>query len=203
MRTEKSDGCDDSYWSLSLLRKLRASPPECGGDTTTVPTIRKLLILLVLAVGCASAPPKEPCRLLIESDISAVQGAAPVSATATSHKSGDITVSQCFYLLPEQSRSVTLEITSGPHVHELWEKQFEPGEKEEKGSGETHAIEVKGIGRDAFWGGNRVSGALYVEVAGRGRRDFIMRISIGGAGDVATKIEHAKTLARAALERMN
>lgn len=153
----------------------------------------------MLAVGCASrADIGDPCRLLTSDDIAAAQGAAPTSAQATLHDSGNIHVSQCIYLLPEQSRSVTLEVTTAPHVHELWEKQFEPGEEREREheSNETHAIEVKGLGRDAFWGGNRVSGALYVEM-----RNAIMRISIGGPGDTKTKMDRAKELAKLVLLR--
>ena len=160
----------------------------------------KLLIFMLLIAACASAPqPTDPCDLLANDDILAIQGAAPLSAHATSHTSGDVTVSQCFYLLPEQSRSVTLEITTARNVRELWEKQFEPNEKQEneKEPTETHAIEVKGIGRDAFWGGNRVSGALFVLTRGA-----ILRVSIGGGGDVAMKMEHAKILTRAALKAM-
>ena len=113
------------------------------------------------------------------------------------HTSGDVTVSQCYFRLPDPSRSITLELTTARNLHELWEKQFEPGEGGERESGEKHAIEVKRLGRDAFWSGNRVSGALYVLT-----RHTIMRISIGGAGDQATKLEHAKTLAKDALARI-
>ena len=172
-----------------------------------------LLILLPLTVACAtalpSAPPPDPCVFLTNDDIAAVQGIPPLSAHATSHTSGDVTVSECFYLMPEQSQSVTLELTTSPNAHQSWEKQFEPGEeKEEKEKGETHAIEVKGLGVDAFWGGNRVSGALYllIQCADRSARcavsDAIMRISIGGGGDLQTKMEHTKELARRAITRM-
>ena len=157
------------------------------------------LIALVLASACAtSAPPAataNPCVLLAEDDISAAQGERPVRTQMTSHTSGGVTVSQCFFLLPDQSRSVTLELTAARSVRKLWEKQFEPGE--EKESGETHAIEVKDLGRDAFWGGNRVSGSLYVL-----SRDAIVKISIGGSGDASTKMERAKELARRALARL-
>jgi hypothetical protein len=172
-----------------------------------------LLILLPLTVACASArpsvPPPDPCAFLTSDDIAAVQGAPPASAHATSHTSGDVTVSQCFYLMPEQSRSVTLELTTAPDAHKLWEKQFEPGEeKEDHEKGETHAIEVKDLGADAFWGGNRVSGALYVLIRCADRSaqcavsDAIVRISIGGGGDLQTKMEHTKDLARRAITRM-
>ena len=155
----------------------------------------KLLILLPLIVACASAPPAappaDPCVFLTADDLKAVQGEAPVSANPTSHASGDTTVSQCFYLMPEQSKSVSVEITTSPNIYKIWERQFEPEE-----SGETHALEVKDLGRDAFWGGNRVSGSLFVLT-----RDGIFKITVGGAGDTATKMEHSKALARAILKR--
>jgi len=159
-----------------------------------------LLIVLLLMAACASAPPSappaDPCVFLTSNDIEAVQGEAPVSSHATSHASGDTTVSQCFYLMREQSKSVSVEITTSPNIHKTWEQQFEPDEKkEEKESNETHALEIKDLGTDAFWGGNRVSGSLYLLT-----RDGIFKISIGGAGDIATKMEHTKALARAILK---
>jgi hypothetical protein len=157
----------------------------------------KLLILLPLMAACASVPPPispaDPCVFLTSNDIEAVQGEAPVSSHATSHKSGDTTVSQCFYLMPEQSKSISVEITTSSNLHKTWERQFEPEE-----SGETHAIEVKDVGTDAFWGGNRVSGSLYVLT-----REGIFKITIGGAGDAATKMERTKTLARKILAALS
>jgi hypothetical protein len=172
--------------------------------------MRKILIPLIFAFGCTSmnAPltPPDPCSLLTKEEVFAVQGDAFVDAGKTLHTSGDITVAQCFYRLPDAARSVTLEVTTARNVHELWEKQFEPGgererERErgesERESGETHAIEIKGLGRDASWSGNRVSGALYILT-----RHAILRISIGGSGDQASKIERATKLAKAALPRL-
>jgi hypothetical protein len=160
--------------------------------------MRKSLILLLFAFGCTSAAiPPDPCSLLTKEEIFAVQDATFIDATKNLHTSGDVTVSQCYFRLPDASRSITLELTTARDLHELWEKQFEPGEEGERESGEKHAIEVKGLGRDAFWSGNRVSAALNVLTRGA-----IMRISIGGAGDQATKLEHAKALAKDALAKM-
>jgi len=153
----------------------------------------KLLILLPLIVACASAPPAappaDPCAFLTAEDIKAVEGEAPVSTHPTSHVSGDTTVSQCFYLMPEQSKSISVEITTSANLHKTWEQQFEPAE--EKESNETHALEIKDLGTEAYWGGNRVSGSLYMLT-----RDGIFKITVGGAGDVATKMERSKALAR-------
>lgn len=162
----------------------------------------KLLILLLLTAACASAPsaapPPDPCVFLAAQDIQAVQGEAPVSSHATSHASGDTTVSQCFYVMPEQSKSISVEITTSANIHKTWERQFESGEEgEEKDSHQPHTLELHDLGTDSFWGGNRVSGSLYMLTRGG-----IFKITIGGAGDVTTKMEHTKELARRVIARL-
>jgi len=163
---------------------------------------RKLLISLGLLTlfGCAStAPPPlpDPCSLLGASDIPDLAGTQKSVKT-----SGDETVAQCYFRVREESRSVTLEITrasSQAATRALWEKQFEPGEREEeeKGKREVHGVEVHGLGEDAMWTGNRVSGALYVRTT-----NTILRISIGGTGTSEEKLERAKLLARKAIQRL-
>jgi hypothetical protein len=56
---------------------------------------------------------------------------------------------------------------------------------------------VEGIGDEAFWTGNRVGGALFVL-----KGNAYLRISVGGAGDQAAKIEKSKTLAASALKQL-
>lgn len=163
---------------------------------------RKLLISLSLLTffGCASAPPPplpDPCSLLDASDIDDL-----VDAQKSVKASGDEAVAQCYFRVREESRSVTLEITrasSPAATRALWEKQFEPKEREEReqGAGEVHGVEVPNLGEDAIWTGNRVSGALYVRTA-----NTILRISLGGIGTPEMKLERAKLLARRAIQRL-
>ena len=83
--------------------------------------MRKSLILLLFACGCAStAIPPDPCSLLTKEEISAVQDATFLDATKNLHTSGDVTVSQCYFRLPDPSRSITLELTTARNLHELW-----------------------------------------------------------------------------------
>lgn len=155
--------------------------------------------------GCATSKPlPDPCTLLSISDVEQAQGNVYLDATKSVKTSGGVTVSQCYFRLPEASRSVTLELTragSAHATHELWEKQFEAKEKEkdkhEEGENETHGIEVKDLGEDAIWTGNRVSGALYVLT-----NDTILRISLGGIGTQELKVERAKMLARRVLPKL-
>ena len=172
----------------------------------------KLLYLLLLAVPLLSLnaqPLPDPCKLLTISDVEQAQGNVYLDTAKSVKTSGGVTVSQCYYRLAEASRSVTLELTraASPHkTHELWEKQFESKEKEskekekkgEEGENETRGVEVKGIGEDAIWTGNRVSGALYVLT-----KDLILRISLGGIGTQELKVERAKMLARRVLPKLD
>jgi hypothetical protein len=165
----------------------------------------KSLFFLAVTVFTASASAKplpDPCTLLTIADVEQAQGNVYLEATKSVKTSGGVTVSECYFRLAEASRSVTLELTraESPHAtHELWEKQFESKEKEkgEEGENELHGVEVKGIGDDAIWTGNRVSGALYVLTG-----DTILRISLGGIGTQELKVERAKMLAKRALAKM-
>jgi hypothetical protein len=172
---------------------------------------RKLLINLSLLAffGCAAATPRplpDPCSLLDASDVQLAQGDVLVDAQKSVKTSGDVSVAQCYFRVPEESRSVTLEITrasSPAATRALWKKQFEPKEREEREqgaqerAGEVHGVEVPGLGEDAMWTGNRVSGALYVRTP-----DTILRISLGGIGAPEVKLERAKLLARRAIQRL-
>jgi hypothetical protein len=159
-----------------------------------------LLGVTLLVVSASAKPLPDPCTLLTISDVEQAQGNVYLQATKTVKTSGTVTVSQCYFRLADESRSVTLELTraASPHAtHELWEKQFESKEKGEEGEKETHGVEVKGLGEDAIWTGNRVSGALYVLTG-----DTILRISLGGIGTQELKVERAKMLARRVLPKL-
>jgi hypothetical protein len=164
------------------------------------------LFALLVPVVCAAAEPlPDPCSLLTISDVEQAQGNIYLQATKSVKTSGGVTVSQCYFRLAEETRSVTLELTraASPHAtHELWEKQFEAKpqskEKGEEAENEAHGVEVKGIGEDAIWSGNRVSGALYVLT-----KDAILRVSLGGIGTQELKVERAKMLARRVLPKLN
>jgi len=81
-----------------------------------------------------------------------------------------------------------------------WKKLFHPAARkndDEKGS--SPPLAVKGVGDEAFWMGNAISGGLYVLVL---ENDTYFRISLGGSEEGPVKIERAKTLARRAIPRL-
>ena len=198
--------------------------------TLRAPTFLPVLVVLavgVLTTSCASAVhvPADSCALLSAPEIGQVIGEAPVEASNTTHSSGGVTVSQCFYRLPNYVDSVTLELTTPDDprtlsTREIWEQRFadredrdassereraagdeaeaeEERERESESGEPRRFVSVANVGDEAAWAGNRVSGALYVRT-----RATVLRISIGGTGGAEDKMEKSKRLARAALSRL-
>jgi hypothetical protein len=191
-----------------------------------------LLALLLLAVaGCsksktpeastATPPPNasanqtaaqedptsaiDACTLLTKEEAAAVQG-EPFKATKGSRKSGaGLTVSQCYFELPTTVNSIVLTVTQktdgpgGRDPSQSWREIFHKEkalEKKEEGE-EKGPQKIEGIGDEAFWSGNRFGGAVYVL-----KGNCYIRISVGGAGDEAQKIEKSKALAESVLKRL-
>ena len=176
------------------------------------------------ATGSANAA-TDACALITRPEIQEIQGEAVKETKSSDRSNGSFAISQCFYSLPTYNKSVSLQVTRSNNpkdqskVREFWEHTFhkkekegEEAEKEKRGKGEEAEKErgrgeeeeegappkpVTGIGEEAFWAGGRVAGALYVL-----KGNAFIRISIGGSGDEAAKIEKLKALSRKALSRL-
>jgi hypothetical protein len=143
------------------------------------------------------------CTLLTKEEIQAVQG-EQFKDTKPSQKSGaGVIVSQCYFELPTAVNSIVLTVTrkaeGGRDPSQSWQGIFHREkalEKKEEGE-EKGPQKIEGIGDEAFWTGNRVGGALYVL-----KGNCYIRISVGGAGDEAQKIEKSKALAESVLKRL-
>src|SRR5207244_12169064 len=101
------------------------------------------------------------CALLTFAEIRKVQGEAPVQAKASESGSSQ----RCFFELPTFTRSISLDVTRGKEVREVWKKSLH-GEEEN-----ARPERVRGIGDDAFWFGDPRLGGLYVL-----RNDAMLRI---------------------------
>jgi hypothetical protein len=107
--------------------------------------------------------------------------------------------------------SVSVVITqnapkSSPGVREFWQETFHREAGEDRSGGDNDEGEdeekappqqVSELGDEAFWMGTQISTALYVL-----RGDSYIRISVGGAGDHAAKLEKSRKLAEFALKRL-
>ena len=167
-----------------------------------------------------SAKKIDVCALLTSAEMEAVQG-EPVKETKPSvQPSGGFVMLQCFYRTTTSAKSVSLALgapdpakPSALTPREFWGKQFHPPEpvkegkpvagkapkksepEDEKEVGKPRAI--AGLGEEAYWVGNPISGALYVL-----KGNSFLRISVGGVREESARMEKSKALARAALKRL-
>ncbi|MBV8518421.1 MAG: hypothetical protein JO197_13575 [Acidobacteria bacterium] len=167
--------------------------------------------LLVHAAARAATAKPNACQVLTRADLAAVQGEAYVDTQLTPR--GE--TSQCFYELPTFVKSVSVDVTrrggrqffrENFHVESEREREMRERAAKAHGSDDLEAepdakkVEpkrIRGIGDDAYWAGSRIAGQLFVR-----KGDAYVRVSPGGAGTEAEKIERAKELAKRALRRL-
>jgi hypothetical protein len=150
------------------------------------------------------APDNFACTLLTKEETQAVQGDSFKDTKASQHNANGLVVSQCYFELPLPVNSIVLTVTrkaeGGRDPSESWREIFhreESARRKEKDEGDKEPLKVEGVGDEAFWTGTRVGGALYVL-----KGNCYIRISVGGAGDQAQKIEKSKALAESVLKRL-
>jgi hypothetical protein len=177
----------------------KSRAPEVSTATTPEPKAS-------VPAATAPAPGPDACTLLTKEDTQAVQGEPFTNTKASQAPVAGLNVSQCYFELPTAVNSIVLTVTrkaegaGGRDPSQSWQEIFHresPREKKEEGEEEREPQKVDGIGDEAFWLGNRVGGALYVL-----KGNSYIRISVGGAGDQAQKLEKSKTLAQSVLNRM-
>jgi hypothetical protein len=150
----------------------------------------------------------DACALLNSTEINSVQGEPLQETKPSANTVSGFAVSQCYFALPTSSNSISLTVMQkgdGPDARDpkqSWKEIFhhEGGapKGEEEGEEKSRAPEkINGVGEEAFWAGSRVGGELYVL---KGNSYF--RISVGGAGDQASKIKKSKALAAKVLKRL-
>ena len=90
------------------------------------------------------------------------------------------------------------DLERGKSVKEFWRsRNAEAGDGKKIADKESRPEKIAGVGDDAYWEASGIAGALYVL-----KQDVILRISVGGASDIKTKLEKSKTLAQKALARL-
>ncbi len=149
---------------------------------------------------------RDPCRLLSDAEVRAVQGHAPAQKVLSEQPAGSFRFTQCFYRTPEFTSSVSVAVgiplatdskRSGPRHY--WQQQFHgqvsaaPGRKKKE-----PPKPIAGLGDEAFWVGDPMTGALYVL-----KGEVFLRLSVGGPPDETQKIKSAKALASHALKRLH
>ncbi len=116
-------------------------------------------------------------------------------------------MSQCYFELPTTVNSIVLTVTQKAEGADArdpkqnWQELFHRDKSSEKKRKEIKRSKrpekIEGVGDEAFWTGTRVGGALYVL-----KGNSFFRLSVGGGGDRAEKIEKSKALAQSVLKRL-
>jgi len=160
------------------------------------------------------------CALLTSAEIQVIQSEPVEETKPSAQPSGGFVMLQCFYRTTTFAKSVSLALAAPDPVkpsaltpREFWRKQFHPPEPEEEEKpvagkapkkAEVEREEelrkprpIDGLGEEAYWQGNSITGALYVL-----KGAAFLRISVGGVRDASERLEKSKALARAALKRL-
>ena len=150
----------------------------------------------------------DACSLLTSKEIEAIQGAPLKDTKPSANSQGGLTVSQCYFLLPTAAESIVLTVTQrangadGRDPKQLWNETFhrakEEAEPDRKGERKVPSPQnIADIGDEAFWAPLGFGGSLY---ALKGNTQI--RISVGGPGDQAAKLQKSKALAEVVLKRL-
>ena len=179
----------------------------CGLVHMRAVVVFGMLLLFASPQRTVAQRHRDPCRLLTDAEVRAVQGHAPTQKIPSEQPAGSFRFTQCFYRTPELSSSVSVALgipvtdskRSGPR--DYWQAQFKCDERDEREESDEKKKEPRrlaGLGDEAFWVGDPVTGALYVL-----RGEVFLRVSVGGSPDQAQKIKRARTLATYALKRLD
>jgi hypothetical protein len=169
-----------------------------------------MLLLFASAQRTVAQRHRDPCRLLTDAEVRAVQGHGPTQKIQSEQPAGSFRFTQCFYRTAELSSSVSVALgipltaskRSGPR--DYWHSQFKSEERdqreerEESDEKKQEPRRLAGLGDEAYWVGDPVTGALYVL-----RGEVFLRVSVGGSLDQAQKIKRARTFAIYALKRLD
>ena len=179
----------------------------CGMIRMRAFVVLGMLLLLASAQRTSAQRHRDPCGLLTDAEVRAVQRQVPTQKIPSEQPAGAFRFTQCFYRTQELSSSVSVALgvpltdnkRSGPR--DYWRAQFKREHREEREESDEKKNEprrIAGLGDEAFWVGDPVTGALYVL-----KGDVFLRLSVGGPPAQAEKIKRAKVLAVYALKRLD
>src|SRR5262249_42033779 len=132
-----------------------------------------LVAACCLSCTHARATALDVCGLIPSSAIEVAQGAPVLSTKSSQRETGGLTIAQCYFILANQARSVSLEVTlpgsearTRSHPKEYWHQHFDRDRKAAEGEVEERerglGQEIHGVGSEAVWEGTGPVGALYV-----------------------------------------
>lgn len=153
-----------------------------------------------MPANAASTAP-DPCALLADEEIRSVQDQTVVERTPSRRRTSSFHVLQCFYRTESFAHSVSVALSmptadDGEAARRYWNDRFHP-EAGFPADKRRPPHPIQGLGEEAYWVGDPVSGSLYV-LAGK----QFLRVSVGGVPVEAVRRDRARALAERALSRL-
>ncbi len=157
--------------------------------------------------GAASGTPaRDACKLLTNEEIASIQGEAPARTQLVGQADGQLSVSQCNFMLPAGPKSLAVRVVergNGPKARdpkEVWQETFHQNQPSDPANARyaRKPQKVDGVGDEAFWLGNAKSGGLHVLKGNR-----YIRVSVGGVDDLQAKIAKCSKLSEFVLPRLD
>jgi hypothetical protein len=195
MRKNRRIGTRIGFAAGMGLLVLAASPAARGGDRPDWQASH---------VRVPADAARDACALLSDDEVLAVQGQPVIERIGGEKTSRAFRTAGCFYRTAAAQSSVSLVLTlplaadgTGHGARGYWRETFHRDAETRARKKRPGARTVEGLGDEAFWAGDRRSGALYVL-----HGDVFLRISLGGAGEDEASLKRAQALASRALQRL-
>jgi len=167
-----------------------------------------------LSSPAATAEPSETpadaidvCAFLTPEEIQATQGASLKSTKKSARSDAGLTISQCYFALPNIADSIVVTVTqrstgsNGREPKQAWNDMLsrKKGDAADRKDEQEMAKpeEISGLGDAAFWVTRRFGGKLYVL-----KGDRYITVGVGSAGDEALKIKRSKAIAEILLKKL-
>lgn len=215
--TGASEGDRIMIYKTTLLCLFVACSASLATAQTVSPSPGKTKERSVLASAGRTV---SACALLASKEIEAVQGEPVMETVSNSQLTEGMNLSQCVFHTPTAAKSVSLELATVNHSNssaatprKFWRNQFHSSDLREKElaadakpvkglmsepqNEERKPRRIDGVGEEAYWVGNSLTGILYVL-----QGDVFLRLSVGGIRDESARLEKSKALARAAIRRL-
>jgi hypothetical protein len=161
--------------------------------------VAALVVAAILPSAAGAAP--DACHLLSDDDVRTLHGQTVSERVPSAPPARRFHVSQCVYRTAGLVQSVSLAVTAprapapAGTVRAYWKERFSPPAAASRAKDPPRP--VAGLGDEAFWVGDRLSGALYVLAD-----DVFVRVSVGGIGEEGPRLERTKALAARVVERL-
>jgi hypothetical protein len=189
-------------WCLALVLAACGKP---GPTESPVSSASETASSEAPRSGSATLGRVDACALFSNEQIEAIIGDRVTDRRPSVSTQNGVDVSQCYVSAATSANSVSVTVTQkangsgGRDPRQIWEQLFgrDAEQKNEEGGERSRAEKIEDLGDEAFWRAAPIGSSLYA-LKGNG----YVRVSVGGAGDAASKLEKSKKIAELVLPHL-